>query len=198
MNRKIKQIRQFWLRSILLSLFVLTQLVACDEKTDVASEAPQKEVKLRMGTRVGLALNGYNYTNRYIDSFSVDGQGGGNLFVSGPTSGGGGGVCCVSYRIGASAWKTKIRWQTDACTYDEKIIQGERFYEIYSFFKEVEVQIDPKIPDHPHYFEVHFYPDGHVEAAITEEISLPRLVLSKDREDNSHYRKCPNGKKPQE
>jgi hypothetical protein len=45
---------------------------------------------------VGLAIEGYNYTNRFIDSFTVtdeDGNGawGGNVFLSSPTSGGGGG-----------------------------------------------------------------------------------------------------------
>ena len=31
---------------------------------------------------VSLTLHGYNYTNRYIDSYSINGQGGGNLFLS--------------------------------------------------------------------------------------------------------------------
>ncbi|MBC7993450.1 MAG: hypothetical protein H7Z15_09445, partial [Rhizobacter sp.] len=33
---------------------------------------------------------GYNYTDTYIDSFEVDGAGGGNLEVSTPTAPGGG------------------------------------------------------------------------------------------------------------
>lgn len=49
---------------------------------------------------IGLAIEGYNYTNRYIASFTVtdengNGAWGGNVFLSSPTSGGGGGTCCV-------------------------------------------------------------------------------------------------------
>ena len=155
-------------------------------------------VKAPMGTRIELTLEGYNYTNRYIDEFSVDGNGGGNLFVSGENSGGGGSVCCVSLISGAHARKVKVRWQTDACTYDEQTYSnGEKNSNTYRIFKEVEVQVDPHIPDYPAYFEVHFYPDGHVEAAITEHASPPRLKLSKSREDRSPYRQCPNDKKPE-
>ncbi len=70
----------------------------------------------------------------------------------------------------------------------------------HSYFKEVEVQVhvDPKTVERPQYLEVHFYPDGHVEAAVTEHESPPRLILNKDREDNSPYPRCPNGKQPKE
>lgn len=41
---------------------------------------------------VSLTIEGYNYTDDYIDQFTVNGQGGGNLYLSTPTSGGGGGL----------------------------------------------------------------------------------------------------------
>lgn len=149
-----------------------------------------------MGARIELALTGYNYTDRYIDQFEVDGQGGGNIAVSGPNTAGNGSTCCVSYRSGAGTWKAKIRWQADACTYNERWSHGEKFSNTYSYFKEIEVEVDPKIPDFPRYFEVHIYSDGHVEGAITEHESKARLTLSKERENKSDYTGCPDGKKP--
>jgi len=35
-----------------------------------------------------LGITGYNYTNRYIDGFSVNGQGGGNVLISEDHAGG--------------------------------------------------------------------------------------------------------------
>jgi hypothetical protein len=152
-----------------------------------------------MGTRIELALVGYNYTNRYIDQFDVDGQGGGNIFVSGPGTAGSGNACCVSYRSGAKARKVRIRWQADACTFTSYIdADGGKHERIHSYFKDVEVQIDPNIPDFPRYLEVHFYPDGHAEAAITEHESRARLRLSSDRENKTRYSRCPDDKKPNE
>lgn len=189
------------LPSMLISLLVLA-LPACHaqpsklDTTGTSAAVDRPPVKAPIGTRIELTLAGYNYTNRYIDQFDVDGQGGGNLFVSEGLNGGGKSTCCVSYRTGAGAWKAKIRWQSGACTYNQRISGGQKFSDIYSFFKEIEVQVNPDIPDFPHYFEVHIYPDGHAEAAITEHESRARLVLSKEREDNSAFPRCPNDKKP--
>ena len=149
------------------------------------------------GTLVPLTLIGYNYTNRYIDQFSVDGEGGGNLAVSGPHGGEGGSACCVNYVMGADAWKAIIRWQSDACIFNEGVFSnGVKHHEIHSFFREVEVQIDPHVPDHPRYLEIHIYPDGHAEAAITEHSSPTRLQLKKEREDKSVFKRCPNNVRP--
>jgi hypothetical protein len=187
--------------SISLALVMMTS-AACHGQTakpgttGTPAATDRAQMKAPMGTRIELALTGYNYTNRYIDQFDVDGQGGGNIGVSGPNTAGNGSACCVSYRSGAKARKVKIRWQRDACTYNERISGGETFNDIYLFFKEVEVQVDADIPDNPRYFEVHIYPDGHAEAAITEHESRARLALNKDREDNTHFPRCPDGKKP--
>jgi hypothetical protein len=74
----------------------LAALAACNESKTGAgpSEQPARAEDTSVITRrVSLEINGFNYTDLYIDSFEVNGQGGGNLFVSSPTSGGGGGVC---------------------------------------------------------------------------------------------------------
>lgn len=147
---------------------------------------------------VGLTIAGYNYTNRYIDQFFVNGHGGGNLFVSTETSGGGGGVCCVMYTPGLPTPKTvRVKWQASGCMYRETNSSGEVSRWTHSYFKEADAVVDPRVPASPTRFEVHFYPDGHVEAAITDEMSSPRLKLSSQREDRSDYPDCPGGNKPE-
>jgi hypothetical protein len=148
---------------------------------------------------VSLALIGYNYTNRHINTFTVDGQGGGNLYVSSPTSGGGGSVCCVPYWRGLKDYKVIVRWQHGACYYPIRSrTSGEVFDELHFFYKEVEVTVDDLSPNIPSNFEVHFYPDGSVKAAVTEFMSMPRLSLRKDRRDSTRYPRCPNDQKPSE
>jgi hypothetical protein len=147
---------------------------------------------------VGLTITSYNYTNRYIDEFFVNGQGGGNVFVSTETSGGGKGTCCVMYTPGLPPPKTvRVRWQASGCTYYGVDSGGERYSRGHSFFKEVDVPVDPNVPANPKNFEVHFYPDGHVEAAITDSMSPPRLKLPADRSDRSNLPDCPGGNKPE-
>ena len=185
---------------------MLPTVAACSDKSKLADTKQglplMEDVRnpiLPRGTRVSLTLTGYNYTERYIDQFSVNGNGGGNLFVSGPTSGGGGSACCVNYIAGVKKWKFPVRWQTGGCTYNtSKYEDGRERSELYHSYKELEVQIDPKVSDRPAYLEVHFYPDGHVEAAVTENSSPPRLQLNKDREVKSPYKQCPNDKRPEE
>lgn len=145
-----------------------------------------------------LSLAGYNYTNRYIASFSVNGQGGGNIFVSTPTSGGGGSACCVLYRPGNRVRKMTVRWQSDACYYQERSTSsGKPQDALHFFYREAEVNVDSKVPLDPKILEIHFYPDGTIRAEITEEITLPRLQLSNDREDKSDFPRCKNDKKPE-
>jgi hypothetical protein len=186
------------LRRILLCLILLAfqSRTACNARE--GSSTTREGIKLA-GSWISLTLIGYNYTNRYIDDFSVNGNGGGNLFVSNPRGGGGGSVCCVNYITNIKDWKVTVQWHFDACTYNNRKNEyAEPRYEIHRYFKEVEVQVNQNITAKPKYLEVHFYPDGHVEVALTENSSPPRLRLGSEREDNSPYRQCPNDKRPQE
>ena len=109
-----------------------------------------------------LTIYGYNYTNTGIGSFEVNGQGGGNLQPSTLTAGGGKSVCCVTVFIPLSKPKiVMIKWTRDLKTWCEQ-----------------EVLLSPTSIARPKYFEVHFYPDGHIELAVTEDSSDPRLQLS--------------------
>ena len=185
---------------------LLPTLAACEDnfKPNNANENSPTSAAVSnpippLGTRVSLTITGYNYTDRYIDQFTVNGNGGGNLFVSGPTSGGGGSECCKDYITGVDNWILPVRWQVGGCTYNtSKQKDGSERYDLYHYFKEVEVKVDPKIAARPAYLEVHFYPDEHVELAVTEHSSPPRLKLSKDREVKSSYKQCPNDKRPEE
>jgi hypothetical protein len=131
-----------------------------------------------------LTIYGYNYTNHYIDQFSVNGAGGGNLDVSTPDAGGGKSACCMVWRDGTPLPRTvHIEWAFNACEYTSAPnIYGERFDTVHNYVKEQAVQLKGPVPKNPGYFEVHFYPDGHIEVAISATSSEPRLKLPADRE----------------
>ena len=189
---KLRNIREVAARCVVLSF--LLALCACGQAaSSKAAIVPEVHAE-----SVSLALVGYNYTNRHIDSFTVDGQGGGNLYVSSPTSGGGGTACCVEYWPGTRVNTVTIRWQSGACYYHASSPSSPDIYDIYyQFYKEREVTVADDVPADAKYMEVHFFPDGSVKAAVTASTSRPRLLLRKDREDHSTYPRCPNDKKPE-
>ena len=190
-----QSIKSKW-KFIFFFLIISVIAHACHENNSTDYKAGKSAKPMRAGQTRELTLEGYNYTNTYIDSYSVNGQGGGNLYISGPGSGGGGSVCCVSYTAGR-IHKVKVQWQVGGCLFDVgRDKSGEMARQIHHFYKEAEVIVDSKVPDNPHYFEVHIYPDDHVEAIVTENPSLPRLDLKKNREIKSNYQRCPNGEKP--
>lgn len=173
----------------LVGLGLLTSLLcACQpSKAGVgtrvgASAAPAPA--LVAGQQHALTINGYNYTDHYIDQFEMNGAGGSNLDVSTPDAGGGKATCCVSWREGTPLPRNvHVRWAADACEYTSSPnIYGEKFDSVRHFFKEQDVQLTGPVPRDPGYFEVHFYPDGHVEVAITTQSSPPRLKLAANRE----------------
>ena len=148
------------------------------------------------GEPVGLLIQGYNYTDDYIDSFTVNGPGGGNLFVSGPQSGGGGSVCCFSYQPGEPLpIRLKVKWTATYCLYSETSPYGRTSEHRRGVWKEIEALITTPPTGKPRALEVHFYNDGHVEAAITEGDSPPRLKLPRNANYDRpgvthHYPQC--------
>lgn len=192
-------------RTVAKRLSVICQ-IACLSIMNSGCEVPETEekpprqfiVEKPSGKRMDLTLVGYNYTNLYIDAFSVDEQWGGNLRVSSPGGGGGGSVCCVLY-VDRPTKKTtvKVRWQLGACYYKIKSPSSHYIYnQLHAFFKEVEVVLDVSAATKPEYLEVHFYPDGTVQAAVTNTASMPRMILDEERSDRSEFPRCPNDKKP--
>lgn len=150
---QLASIQHTWRVSRTVLLGGLLALAACNEPSSRASGVRQP---------AALEINGFNYTDLPISSFEVNGQGGGNIFVSSPTSGGGGSVCCVSFSPGSPLpLRVKVEWTRDR----------ERWCE-------QEVLIYGPIPASPMHLGVHFFPDGHIEAEITER--YPELKLRLD------------------
>ncbi|MFT3858323.1 MAG: DUF3304 domain-containing protein [Aquabacterium sp.] len=147
-----------------LSLIVLgaTGCVASQQEVTRASQAQ------------GLLIQGYNYTDTHIDSFTVNGVGGGNVFVSSPTTGGGKSACCYSFDPLSNA-RVTIRWAASYCMYTATNKYGETYQWRKSLFREDVIPVEGLGIREASALEVHFYPDGHVEAAITAGHSPPRL-----------------------
>lgn len=132
---------------------------------------------------IGLAIEGYNYTNRDIVSFTVtdengNGAWGGNVFLSSPTSGGGKDTCCVMLDPNvAKAVRLRIDWTLD------EVDDSAGHPIVPETKKSAWVIIQPPFVADPQNFEVHFYPDGHVEAAVTHWLSAPRISLPEGRRE---------------
>jgi Protein of unknown function (DUF3304) len=102
-----------------------------------------------------VTVTGYNYTERPIYTFSVNGAGGSNIFV------GGGGAkmsCCTEITVGKPA---VIKWVYD--TTEKQYLAGLR-EENHS----TTVTVPPPTVPEASYLEVHFYPDHHVELALVK------------------------------
>jgi Protein of unknown function (DUF3304) len=123
---------------------------------------------------IGLAINGFNYTDLYIASFEVSYQGGGNLYVSSPTSGGGGTVCCVTWRPGVTLPKPiKVRWSRDRKRWCERT-----------------VMLNGPVPSNPTAIGVHFMPDGDIQLELSE--GYPEVKLKLNNFDDGHRKETGN------
>ena len=125
-----------------------------------------------------LAIVGYNYTDRAIADFSVNGAGGGSLELSMPTGGGGGIVCCVALsRHTKTPFWVDVEYRKDAL----ESYPPRKVVEPAGAYIKTKVQITGEIPSDPAYLEIHFYPDGHIEGAISgkDGPSPPRLKLER-------------------
>lgn len=168
-------------------------------KKIASGDGGDKNLDIRSSERkpLSLGLIGYNYTDRYIDIYTVDENGGGNLFVSSAGSGGGGTTCCMRYRQTGRPQTVTIRWQFDGCIYLSKSTISLEVYEnIHNFMKEVEVAVDESVSTNPQYIETHFYPDGTVQVALSDKLSAPRLSLDENRRKKSKFPRCPNDEEP--
>ena len=179
---------------VVVGFWLLLALCSCDGRfrappgTDAARDSLQSVQR-------ELAIVGYNYTAKYIDSFDVGPAGGGNIHLSSETGGGGGIVCCFSFYGDVGPKTIKVEWTDDLCKYNVKThSNGETSADFHTKLRSSSVEIATPVPRDPHYLEIHFYPDGTVQAAITETISRPRIVLSQSR--RKPMPTCPNNSKP--
>lgn len=192
--------RSLWFAACyFVQVLMLAGLAGCSPSDTFAQPQQQTTVSSKSNEPVMLAITGYNYTSRHIAFFSVNGQGGGNLYVSSRTSGGGSTVCCVRYKPGAKVRKLNVEWQSGGCYYSEKSTISDEVSDTLHYFRvRRDVEVDPHIPADPQVMEVHFYPDGSIHAAITSQESPPRFKLDESRADKSLYPRCPNDQKPAE
>lgn len=115
---------------------------------------------------VHLAINGFNYTDLPISYFSVNGQGGSNIYVSSPTSGGGGTTCCIT-------WYPRTQLPVEITVEWMRNLDGKRRW------CERTVSITRPVPAHPSALGVHFMPDGDIRAEVTEGEADPILQLQR-------------------
>jgi hypothetical protein len=129
------------------------------------------------GPPVSLAINGFNYTDLPIDHFSVAGAGGGNIFVSSPTSGGGSTSCCLTWRPSTPLPKPiKVEWMRN--------LDGKRRW------CEKTVQLTGPVPDKPTALGVHFMPGGDIQVEITR--GYPKLKLQLQNFDDGRRHESGN------
>jgi hypothetical protein len=100
---------------------------------------------------------GYNYTDRPIYTFSVNGGAGSNIFIN---RGGGSASCCTLITVGQPVL---VEWKLSAT--EKQYLAGIRMNE-----RSTHVVAPPPPAEHPQarYLEVHFYQDGHVELALVD------------------------------
>ena len=119
---------------------------------------------------VNVTVYGYNYTDTEIGYFSAAFGPGGNVEVSTPTAGGGGSACCGSVATPLNTYSVvPVMWTRDSDIYCRQ-----------------DVPLRGPVPANPEYLEVHFYRDGHIEVALTEMPSPPRLRLERHHSNARH------------
>ena len=108
---------------------------------------------------VTLSMIGYNYTGRYIDSYAVDGQGGGSVQETGS-----GVVCCLSFRPDSKLpFTVKVEW----VLMSKKDFEKNEWIVIPPEKRSATATVYGPIPERPSSFETHFLPNGEVFVQIT-------------------------------
>jgi hypothetical protein len=157
----------------LMVLALAMPLASCSDAAGAAGSKPSARPKSHL-----LSIVGYNYSDQYIYSFEVNGAGGGNLELSTPTSWGQGNTCCVRWTEGSRLpVKVSVKWTASYCIQKDVTSVGEPFETREPLLKIADVEFNGPVPANPTNFEVHFYPDGHVETAITAADTPARLRL---------------------
>jgi len=87
-------IAEFFNQACFVLTIFLIVMVSSAQAKEMDSAENTKKSELIM-----LALIAYNYTDRTIASYQINGAGGGDVSLSSSTSGGSGTTCCVQYEM---------------------------------------------------------------------------------------------------
>jgi len=151
-------------------------------------------LEIRKPSSYDVCLQGFNHTARGISRYSVNGEWGGNISRKEPDGlwGGGGGFSCGITLSGKTA---TVKWQFPLQT-REQLNQG---IEVPPETHEVTVPMPEAQSNHSRYFQVHIFPDNHVELMLNDDlhtaeqnIELRKRVQAMQQEyqqrnkDNSH------------
>lgn len=119
---------------------------------------------------VALSILGYNYTGRYISTFSVNQQGGGNLYEG---SAGSRVVCCLSFKPTSKLpFTVEVEWELN----DRRDFVKNEWIPAPEEHHRATVTVNGPLPRESSNFEVHFMPDGSVQAYVTNSPSSPFLL----------------------
>lgn len=110
-------------------------------------------------------VTGYNYTDRHIARFFVDGQGAGSSEAH--ESGGGGGLyCCIELPKHAKSLHIKVELELTE-EQDDKNLPPDTF--------ETDIPVPPLPNKHDGFIEFHFLPHQRVEAAWVSFPTTPNI-----------------------
>jgi hypothetical protein len=110
-------------------------------------------------------VTGYNYTDRNIAAFDVNGFGGGDS-VAHQSGGGGGFVCCLDIPKYAKTLRIKVVLDLTQ-EQDEKNLPPETY--------ETDIPV-PELPNkHDGYIEFHFLPERKIEAKWVDFPTAPNI-----------------------
>lgn len=123
---------------------------------------------------VMLGITGYNYTDRYIDTFSVGGQGGSDVELSTATAGGSKTACCIGYNPRRQLpIQMKVEWTWGRVEDSTgKVVKPKEHVEVMA-------ELRGPVPPDPQDLEVHFMPDRTVQLRITSRPSSPMLIVDR-------------------
>jgi hypothetical protein len=149
--------------SPLLLLGLCLGISACKKNPEEPPLVTENEGKSDEIESVPLTIHGANYTDLYIEDFSVDSVGGGNIFVSSPDSGGGKSTCCLRWYPGVPLpFPVEVEWTRERKRWCKK-----------------EVMITGPVPAHPQHIVVEFFQDGRIEVELTEDFPEVKLRLER-------------------
>ena len=118
-------------------------------------------LEVRKPSSYGVCLQAFNHTERGISNYSVNGEWGGNSPPKEPGDeyGGGGKFSCgITIEVG----DVKVKWNYARKT-REAIERGDP-----PETHEVTVPMPEAESNHSRYFQVHIFPDNHVELKLTD------------------------------